>query len=438
MKKRLLPGLYYGWIITLVGFVVLTIIYGYKLCFGTLFGALLDEFGWSRAVVTSIFSLAILVQAVLQPLGGALLDKFGPRRMLAAGGLFMCISLVTFGRAHSLWSIYLSYGLFFSLANVVAGFVANTTMVSHWFNKKRGLAIGIVSAGTSLGLFIFNPLLAYLIDIFGWRLSLQLLGIVSGILIAAVALILVKDGPEDVGQFMDGLSEEDIIRDEIASQAEPGEQAELEPEQNWTFKDALQTRDFWLLFIGYIGYLFAWYALANHAVMAMCDMGLSRLQAATIYAYTGLSGAISGMLCAWLADYLRDRKYMVIAACLLLGTTAFILARAGGHIGLLYFAVIILGMGHGGGVLMSAVTADRFGVIAMGKIWGTVSMAGLLGGAMGPVVVGYIYDVMNSYSLAWTMVIVICILSLLCLAGVRRIPGKFNFLARDAGPEINK
>lgn len=421
---------YYGWIITLVGLVIVTLVYGCKLCFGTLFGSLVEEFGWSRAMVTSIFSISILVQALLQPMGGALLDRFGPRKMLALGGILMGLSLVVFGMAHSLWSIYLSYGVLFSLATVVGGFVTNTTMVSYWFNKKRGIAIGIVGAGTSLGLFIFNPLLAYLIENYGWRLSMEFLGVLAAAAIVGLVFLLTKNRPEDVGQYIDGVNQEEERQDNNRNEIDSSGLKDQTQEQDWSFNQALKTREFWLLFLAYVGYLFAWYSITNHTVMAMCDMGLERMKAATIFGYTGLSGAIAGLVCAWIADYLRDRKYMVIIAYMLIGSGVLLLSRCAGHIGLLYFIVIIMGIGHGGGVLMSAVVADRFGVSAMGKIWGTITMAGLLGGAIGPVVVGYIFDVTKSYSMAWMIVTGIATVSLLCMACVRKKPGVIKLFPR--------
>jgi len=421
---------YYGWIITLVGLVIVTLVYGCKLCFGTLFGSLVEEFGWSRAMVTSIFSISILVQALLQPMGGALLDRFGPRKMLALGGILMGLSLVVFGMAHSLWSIYLSYGVLFSLATVVGGFVTNTTMVSYWFNKKRGIAIGIVGAGTSLGLFIFNPLLAYLIENYGWRLSMEFLGVLAAAAIVGLVFLLTKNRPEDVGQYIDGVNQEEERQDNNRNEIDSSGLKDQTQEQDWSFNQALKTREFWLLFLAYVGYLFAWYSITNHTVMAMCDMGLERMKAATIFGYTGLSGAIAGLVCAWIADYLRDRKYMVIIAYMLIGSGVLLLSRCAGHIELLYFIVIIMGIGHGGGVLMSAVVADRFGVSAMGKIWGTITMAGLLGGAIGPVVVGYIFDVTKSYSMAWMIVTGIATVSLLCMACVRKKPGVIKLFPR--------
>lgn len=426
MLSKFLTKIYYGWIITLVGLLVVTMVYGCKFCFGTLFGSLIDEFAWSRVMITSIFSVSILAQALLQPMGGALLDKFGPRRMLITGGILMGLSLITFGRSVTLWRIYISYGILFSLATVVAGFVTNTTMVSRWFEKKRGIAIGIVAAGSSLGLFIFNPLLAYLIKLFGWRIAMQFLGILTMVLICLVVVCFSKDCPEDVGQTID---RERLATNNNVFQVGKGKHSPKNI-KDWSFGQALKTREFWLLCIAYTGYLFAWYSISNHLVMAMCDMGLDNIKAASIFGYTGLSGAIAGLVCAWIADYMCDRKFMVIIAYLLIGLGVFLFSCSSGQLGLLYLIVIILGIGHGGAVLMSAVVADRFGVFSMGKIWGTISMAGLLGGAAGPIVVGYIYDITGSYHLSWLMITLIASNSLICMVGVRTTPSLIRFVSQ--------
>lgn len=421
---RLQLQIYYGWVITFVGLLVVTIVYGCKFCFGTLFGALLDEFGWSRTMVTSVFSVSILAQAFLQPLGGALLDKYGPRKMLTAGAALLCVSLAMFGNAHSLWSVYFSYGIMFSLATVAAGFVINTTMVSHWFERKRGIAVGIVAAGTSLGLFIFNPLLAYLIGLYGWRNAMVILGIAAGIVIAVTVLVLAKDRPEDIGQHIDGIAVE--VTPPPPATSRTTESASSIVLRNWTFREAISTREFWLLFVAYIGYLFCWYSVTNHAVMAMCDMGLERVKAAGIFGCIGLVGAISGLISAWIADRLRDRKYMVAAAYLTLGLGALLFSRTTTSIGMLYVIMVLMGFGHGAAVLLSAVVADRFGVKAMGAIWGTITMAGLLGGAVGPMVVGYTYDVLKSYTVAWLMLTVLLLLSAAFVLCVRQVPQRFG------------
>lgn len=427
--QKLSSRFYYGWVIALVGFIVITIIYGNKFCFGTLFGALLDEFGWSRAMVTSVFSLSILSQAFLQPFGGALLDRFGPKKMILAGAFIMAVSLIIFGQARSLFSVYLSYGVLFSLAAVTAGMVVNTTMVSRWFVRKRGLAAGLVSVGTGFGLFVFNPLLAYLIEAFGWRNAVTGLGIVTGLIVILLVGLLVKNHPREVGQYVDGISAEEAR--EIEEARNTAGKISVCHGRDWSFKEALSTREFWLLLFGYLGYLFTWYSITNHAVMAMCDMGLTRVKAATLFGYTGLIAAGSGVAWAWLADMVRDRKIMMIISYSLFCAGCLLFAYTPGGVKMIFLVVLVVGLAHGAAMTLSAVVADRFGVSSMGKIWGTITMAGLLGGALGPIGVARLYDPVCSYSMAWKVLAGVALLAVCCMIFVRRTPKRLFFLERE-------
>lgn len=428
--RKALSNIYYGWVIVAVGFIVVSIVYGNKFCFGTLFGALLDEFGWSRAMVTSVFSLSILSQAILQPFGGALVDRFGPKKMILAGALLMAISLTLFGQARSLFSVYLSYGMLFSLAAVGAGMVVNTTMVSRWFVRKRGLAAGLVSIGTGVGLFVFNPLLAYLMEAWGWRTAVTTLGIGTGALLIILVSLLVKNMPQDVGQFVDGMKPHEAEQFE-AIQKIPGK-TPIVNQRDWSFKDALQTREFWLLLFSYLGYLFVWYSLTNHAVMAMTDMGLSKLKAATFFGYTGLITAISGVVWAWLADLVKDRKTTMVISYTLYCLGCALFAFTSGSTSMILLVMVVVGAAHGAAATMSAVVADRFGVSAMGKIWGTITMAGLLGGALGPIWVARLYDPAYSYSFAWKFLALVSALAVGCMIFVRKTPKRLFFLTSQA------
>ncbi|MEN6348787.1 MAG: MFS transporter [Syntrophomonas sp.] len=431
--QKLLSRFYYGWVIALVGFIVITIIYGNKFCFGTLFGPLLDEFGWSRAMVTSVFSLSILSQAFLQPFGGALLDRFGPKKMILAGALLMAVSLTIFGQARSLFAVYLSYGVLFSLAAVGAGMVVNTTMVSRWFVRKRGLAAGLVSVGTGFGLFVFNPLLAYLIEAFGWRNAVTGLGVVTGLIVIVLVGVLVKNDPRDVGQYVDGMKAGEA--EQIKSAKTTANEVSMGHGRDWAFRDAMQTREFWLLLLGYLGYLFTWYSITNHAVMAMCDMGLNRIKAATLFGYTGLIAAGSGVAWAWMADKVRDRRIMLIISYSLFCAGCLLFAFNPGGVQMIFLVVLVIGMAHGAAMTLSAVVADRFGITAMGKIWGTITMAGLLGGAIGPILVARLYDPVISYSLAWKVLAFVALMSVCCAVFVRPIPRRFFFLNRNGNPK---
>ncbi len=380
-------------------------------------------------MVTSVFSLSILSQAFLQPFGGALLDRLGPKKMILAGAFLMAVSLTLFGQARSLFSVYLSYGVLFSLAAVGAGMVVNTTMVSRWFVRKRGLAAGLVSVGTGFGLFVFNPLLAYLIEAFGWRNAVTGLGIVTGAIVILLVGLLVKNHPREAGQYVDGMSAEEA--EQIDKARKTVDKISICHGRDWSFKEALQTREFWLLLLGYLGYLFTWYSITNHAVMAMCDMGLTRMKAATLFGYTGLIAAGSGVAWAWMADMVSDRKIMMIISYLLFCTGCLLFAFNPGGVKMIFLVVLVIGLAHGAAMTLSAVVADRFGVNSMGKIWGTITMAGLLGGALGPIGVARLYNPVYSYSMAWKVLAGVALMAVCCMAFVRRSPKRLFFLERQ-------
>ncbi|NLG32982.1 MAG: MFS transporter, partial [Syntrophomonadaceae bacterium] len=251
---KLTQRFYYGWIMLAVGFTVVTITYGARFCFGTLFNSLLDEFGWTRAMVTSIFSVSLLCQAVFQPFAGAFLDKYGAKKMLCIGAVLIGISFIVFGNANSYLTILIAYGVLFSLAIIAMGLVVNTTMISHWFSRKRGTATAIIVVGASLGIFIFNPLLAYLISNHGWRIAVNILGCTSGLLVFTIVSLLAYDKPQDVGQNVDGLPDQ-----EMAAHKEVDSDRTRTKTEDFSFNEALKTRDFWFFVIIYIGDLFSWF-----------------------------------------------------------------------------------------------------------------------------------------------------------------------------------
>jgi MFS family permease len=398
MIKRLTQRFYYGWIMLAVGFTVVTITYGARFCFGTLFNSLLDEFGWTRAMVTSIFSVSLLCQAVFQPFAGAFLDKYGAKKILCLGAVLIGISFIIFGNANSYLTILIAYGVLFSLAIIAMGLVVNTTMISHWFSRKRGIATAIIVVGTSLGIFIFNPLLAYLISNYGWRMSVNILGCTAGLLILTIVSLLAYDKPQDVGQNIDGLPEQEIA---AQKEVDSDNSDTRRKTKDFSFNEALKTRDFWFFVIIYIGDLFSWFSFANHSIIAMTDSGVQPVTASTIFGYVGLLATISGLFFSWLSDLLSERRIILSMGFLLTAIGIMVFARASSNLFYLYTAIIVIGLGNGAVALMSATVADRFGTKAMGKIWGTITTAGLLGGAVGPVITGYLYDTFGSYSLAW-------------------------------------
>ncbi len=154
--------LFYGWVIVIVGVIVAAILIGSRQSYGVFFTSIENAFGLNRAETSGIFSAFMALSAIFSAIGGWALDKFGPKKTIAAMGFFTGIGLLVSSQVHSAWELYLTYSLLMAAGTgeaytIVVGFV------SRWFKKKRGLALGIATSGGGVGTFIYAPFASYLI-----------------------------------------------------------------------------------------------------------------------------------------------------------------------------------------------------------------------------------------------------------------------------------
>jgi MFS family permease len=184
--------LYYGWIIVIASFFICVMAYGGSHSFGVFFKFLRDDFGWTSAATSGAFSFYMILQSVLAIPSGWATDKFGPRRIVILGALLLGLGLSLTSQISALWQLYATYGFLMGVGMSVfySPLLATT---SRWFAKRRGLALGIVSAGIGAGTLIMAPLANYLILTHGWRASYLMIGPAIGIIIIVGASFLKKD-----------------------------------------------------------------------------------------------------------------------------------------------------------------------------------------------------------------------------------------------------
>ncbi|HEV8457657.1 MAG TPA: MFS transporter, partial [Methylomirabilota bacterium] len=227
--------LFYGWVVVGGAFLVLFTAYGAQYSFGVFFSALLEEFGWSRASLSGAFSLYAFGYGVFALVAGRLTDRWGPRVVIALGGVFLGAGLIGMSRTSELWHPYVFYGIVAAVGMSTAYVPCNAT-VAKWFTRRRGLAVGIATAGGSLGTFALPPLAHLLVSRAGWRWAYVVFG--AGILLSLnlIALFMRRD-PESIGLFPDG-----------DSAADHAARAAIRGERTWTMGGAVRTRAFWILF----------------------------------------------------------------------------------------------------------------------------------------------------------------------------------------------
>src|ERR1035437_4658992 len=183
---------FYGWVILIASLAIGIISFGIRYSFGVFFNSLETEFGLSRAATSGIFSIYMILCGLFSVIGGWALDRFGPRKVSLVMGLFIGFSLVASSQVHSVWMLYFSYSFLLAIGTGALFSIVNTT-TTRWFNRKRGMAIGITSSAGAIGEVFMAPLSTVLISHFDWRTSFIILGVMAWIILVPASLLMKRD-----------------------------------------------------------------------------------------------------------------------------------------------------------------------------------------------------------------------------------------------------
>jgi MFS family permease len=332
------------------------------------------EFGWSRTVVTSGNALSKLVVGPLFGFAaGWTVDRFGPRRLMMAGIVMAGGALVGLGAASALWMFYVFY-LFNAIGYVCGGPLPNQVLLSNWFDRARGRAMGIAYLGIGVGGAIVPWIAHWLTDRVGWRASLQIVGL----LIVALALpfaYFVRERPPD----------------DRAVRA-PAAGAPLPP-----LGAVLRTPAFYALAAGSMCSIAAVGGTNQHLKLFLgLDRGYSQGDAAAIISLVLACSIVGRLLMGWLADRL-PRKHVMLLIYLLIVTSIPMLLVGSSPRAMTLFA-IVFGLGLGGEYLIiPLVAAELFGLEVLGRVLGIVLTADGVAEATAPMLVGYLRDVSGTY-----------------------------------------
>jgi OFA family oxalate/formate antiporter-like MFS transporter len=395
-----LARIHYGWVVVAATFAVLFLTYGAQYGSGLFFAALVDEFGWSRTSLSGVFSVYGAAYSFLGLVSGRLTDRWGPRRVVALGGVFLGSGLALSGAVRSLGPLYATYGV--AAIGMSAAYVPCTSTVVRWFTARRGLAAGIAIGGAGVGIFACPPLIALLIEHAGWRRAYALLGAGLAVALAGLSLLLVRE-PAALGRLPYG-----------GLPAPP----QREPAGDWPLGRVLRHRPF----VALVGvYLASWTPIflpMVHLVPFARDLGLSAVVAATSLSALGTGSIVGRLAFGLVSDPLGRRPTLGLA--LALEACAFGgLALAGGAPALL-MAAGLYGFAYGAvTTLLPAILADFYGPTHAGTLVGFV--VGVAGppAALGPVMGGVIFDATGSYRWAFVAAAALNVLALGILALVR-------------------
>ncbi len=389
-------GIFYGWLIVGVLFFISIIDGGFTYTFSTFLKPLTQEFGWSRAETATAFSLYLLVAGLVLPAWGWLIDHVGARWVFLLSALIDGVALLLLSAVSSLPGFYALY-LFLGVGLAGIGPMPVGKVITQWFVDKRGLAMGIALVGASGGGLVLVPLCGFLIAEFSWRVGYQVLAGLSLFGMLPLVWFFVVNTPQEKGLKPLGQDYAKVRHTLLGP----------EPEQDvrdWTLRQALSTPTFWRLGAAFCLGLMAGGAVHAHQVAFFQDAGYSLELASTI---TGISLGMSmagRFLAGWVSEHIRH-PHAILAGCLCMqaiGIGVLLFLESLGFWALTLF-VSFFGLGYGGMiVLWPLIVGHDFGRQAFGAIAGVLGTLGLsIGGALGPIIAGVLYDNTGSYDWAF-------------------------------------
>lgn len=402
LVKRKTQDIFFGWWIVISGCILQSLHSGLLgQGFTVYFLHLQEDFGWSRTLLSTGFSLSNIVNGVLAPFEGWLSDRFGPRRLVFAGMVMLGTGFLFLSSVHSIVSYFLSFALIACGASL-GGYLPISVVVLNWFVRKRSLALGIASAGHGLGGLIIL-FVAWSVETNGWRPTAFVSGIAI-LVIGTLCSLLLRQRPEKYGYLPDG--DKPISRRKSEKVTEPQTtqlDMELPSSDDFTVQEALRTRSYWLIAAGHASAVLTISAvslhLAPHLVQSM-DMSLEAAGSiVSLLLFMSIAGRIIGGV---LADRM-DKRWLLVGSMISHTIGLLLLANA-----TTMFQIVLFTIFHGiawgaRGLIQNSVRAEYFGRKAIGSILGIASIPVVIAIVVSPIFTAWLADLNGDYHFAFSI-----------------------------------
>jgi MFS family permease len=404
---------FYGWIIVAVVFITMGIAVNARTAFSLLFPPILDEFGWERGMTAGAFSFGFIISAVLSPTLGRLMDRRGPVVVNELGVVLIGIGLLLATLVKAPWQLYATLGALVGAGSVCLGYTGQGLFLPNWFARRRGLAMSLAFSGVGFGSVILLPWLQSLIIRTGWRSACLALGVLVLALLLPLNL-LVRRRPEDIGLHPDG---DGAAHTTGSTKAGLGIVDPAWVAIDWTLSRALRTARFWWIALGYFCALFAWYAVQVHQTKYLQEIGFTPALAAWALGGVSLAGIPGQIALGYLSDRIGREFVWVVGSLGFTATCLLLLAlRDTPTMPLLYLMIAAQGvLGYGVTSVIGAIPAEIFQGRHYGSIFGTLMLASIGGGAVGPWLTGALHDATGNYTAAFCIALVCSLLSAIAI-----------------------
>jgi MFS family permease len=377
-----------------LGFIHIGVGRGLHGTFGVFFVALLDAFGWSRAVTAGALSLSIMVEGIFHPVVGTLTDRLGGRRTLLLGGLILAIGLAFSATISSVWTFYFWVGIVSAAGISLIGMVPHVAIISRHYPNRKATALGIAWAGGGVGIFLLVPATAAIISHWGWPAAYVGLAVLVALVVIPPVFLLTPSNHQGASAEVG------------ASQgSHHGRHSAQRGDRDWTVKQALTNSSFWLLFTARVLASLGNQIIVTHQVAHAVDVGFPKIFAASVFGVMGVVSIAGRIVFGYLSDVMRrEVVYTWVQLVSAVGTVALMATTDTSLPFLLYIYAVFYGLGQGSRALvLSAISIDVFQGKNFGAIFGYFTLSVGVGGAIGAWLGGYLFDLTHNYVLAFSI-----------------------------------
>lgn len=389
-----MAGIFYGWwVLAATSIIHLWGAGAFYYSFTVFFNPIVEEFGWSYAATSFAASLRNVEGGIISPLIGVAADRWGARRLLLLGGLMTGLGFMLLSRIDSLWTFY-AFFVFISIGVSVMLPIPGWAAVTNWFHKKRGLAMGILSGAIGLGGMVVY-LINRLIEWYGWRNTLVILGF-GTIIICLPCALFVRHDPEQYNMRPDG----NEVEPKPGKEGAPEDFSAAEKRYGYTAREAAHTSTFWLMTaaITIAGGILN--AVMVHVMPYLLSVDVPRASAALIAALLVLVSTAGRFGLGFLTNRFKSRHLFCFA--LAIQAAGLLILAGADHFTHAVFFALCFGPGSGGLItLRLTMQADFFGRKAFGAIQGASMAVMMIGTTAGPILTGLFYDIHRTYRPAW-------------------------------------
>lgn len=405
----------YGWVIVAVTFLSMALVLGSRFSLGLFLPYMPDALGTTASAVSGAIAISMLAAAFMQPLAGIMLDRLGGKVVLAIGLGFAGLALCGTSFATGLWQLALLMGLVSSVGYAAVSPVSVTSIVSHWFDRNRGVALGIATSGTKVSMIILPPSIAALIAAYDWRTGMLVVGLLVMALIPAV-LFLVRPAPESsVRAAPLDAGEETAADDDLAGPVST-------PVADATLVAALRIPAFWLIAVSLFANGLVMNLVFVHLPNFVLSEGYDAALAATGLTLVGGIGILGNVVTGAISDRLGRRSVLLIMFGARAVSTLLVMLAPGPATFLVFIAVFGL-LGYGAIGVIGALASDLFGRRSIGAILGSAYVFNQLGGASGVFVGGISLQWTGSFHAALWVAVTTTAIAILCVALIRERAG---------------